>query len=205
MTFFEEINADSNTLMNRRAFIRQGVQFWTQKILGYVEQQVEPVLKGPFLRPPGALPEPLFLSFCTRCDACTAACPYEAISVQYGAGPLQDGTPVLLNLREHPCLLCEETPCISACPTGALSPVDSIRQIKIGSAVIDGLRCSAYRGSGCQTCYEVCPIQDEAIQLIEGLPIVIPDACTGCGICQHHCPEEPAAIQVFLTLAQAQF
>jgi ferredoxin-type protein NapG len=101
---------------------------------------------------------------------------------------------VLLNLIEHPCMMCEDTPCITACPTEALMPFESIAAIDIGVALIDTLTCSGFRGSGCQICYDVCPLPDQAIQLTEGLPFVQENACTGCGICAHHCPDE--AIEV---------
>ena len=188
--------------LNRQEFIQQGFQTLLQKVMGRVETTIEPLTQRTFLRPPGAQVEALFLGLCTRCDACTAACPHEAISVQYGYGTPHDGTPVLLNLKEHPCLLCEDTPCISACPTEALCAVESVSSIKIGTAVIDTLSCSAFRGSGCKVCYDVCPFPDDAIEIIEGLPFVKNDACTGCGICQHHCPEDPEAITVFSTPAQ---
>jgi MauM/NapG family ferredoxin protein len=150
----------------------------------------------PFLRPPGAVNEALFLGLCTRCDACTAMCPHETVSVLYGFGFPNDGTPVLKDLSANSCLMCEDTPCITACPTGALSPIQSIREIAIGMAVIDRLTCSAFRGSKCTTCYDVCPLKDEAIELKEGLPFVIADGCTGCGICTAHCPEKPDAISI---------
>ncbi len=184
--------------MDRQEFIRQGLRSGLARLAGELERFLQPLAERTFIRPPGAQPEALFKSLCTRCDACTAACPYEAISVHYGSGDSEDGLPVLANLREHPCLLCEDTPCITACPTEALLPVADIREIRMGTAVIDRLACTAYQGSGCRVCYDVCPIKDEAIELVEGLPIVVDDACTGCGICQHHCPEEPEAIAVLM-------
>ncbi|MBY0404641.1 MAG: 4Fe-4S dicluster domain-containing protein, partial [Cyanobacteria bacterium] len=157
---------------------------------------LEPLTQRKFIRPPGAQLEGFFLTLCTRCDACTAACPYEAISVHYGSGPPHDRTPVLINLRENPCLLCPDTPCITICPTQALLPVESPEKIKIGVAQIDIASCTAFRGSGCQTCYDVCPLLDVAIEIREGLPFVLSEGCTGCGICQKHCPVEPEAIWV---------
>lgn len=180
--------------MDRQDFLKHSVSWLGVKLIEQVEVLTAPLTKRTHLRPPGAQPEALFLSLCTQCDACTAACPHEAISVHYGSGPPHDGTPVLTNLYAHPCLMCPDTPCISVCPTQALMPLQDIRDIKIGVAYLDTLSCSGFRGSGCTLCYEVCPIPDEAIVLTEGLPFIQPDICTGCGICQHHCPD--AAISV---------
>lgn len=194
--------------LSRKEFITQGMSYMLGKMRHTWEENLQqttdtlsPLTERVFMRPPGAQFEAAFLTLCTRGDACTAACPHETIAVHYGSGPPHDGTPVLTHLQTSPCLLCEDTPCITVCPTGALQPVADIREIRIGVAELDRLSCTAFRGSGCTTCYDVCPLPDEAIKLVEGLPFVMADACTGCGICQHHCPvgegEQPAAIQVF--------
>ncbi len=43
----------------------------------------------------------------------------------------------------------------------------------------------------CNTCYNVCPMQDEAISLKDNLYPVILDGCVGCGICVERCPTRP--------------
>ncbi len=181
----------------RRDFIEEGFRSLMGHFIKSSEKALEPFTKRPFIRPPGAQVEALFLALCTRCDACTMACPHEAISVHYGSGESVDGTPVMANLRNSPCLMCEDIPCIPACPTDALLSLESVEMMNVGTAVLDRLSCTAYRGSKCSTCYDVCPIKDEAINLLEGLPLINEDLCTGCGICQKHCPEEPEAIKVF--------
>lgn len=192
--------ASPDQAISRQSFLKWGAFRMAQPLVDQfekIESWLTPMRQRKFLRPPGAQVEPVFLSLCTRCDACTAACPHEAISVHYGAGFPHDGMPVLVNLRDNPCLLCEDTPCIQACPTQALVSTEKIEDIRIGVAVIDRLSCTAFRGSGCTTCYTVCPIKDQAIQLIEGLPFIQPEACTGCGLCEHACPEDEAAVAVF--------
>ncbi len=68
-------------------------------------------------RPPGAHPdENQFLSLCTGCDACMAACPVNVIMIE----DLEKRDPLLFP-DESPCIHCPGTPCITACPTGALN------------------------------------------------------------------------------------
>ncbi len=66
-------------------------------------------------RPPGALPEKQFLQKCTGCDACMKACPVNVIMIE----DQQSRLPVIYP-EVDPCILCEDRPCIRACPTGAL-------------------------------------------------------------------------------------
>jgi MauM/NapG family ferredoxin protein len=194
----DAVNRSDSPPLDRQDFLRQGMRWLMGQVADQVESAVKPLTQRKLLRPPGAQPEPLFLAMCTRCDACTAACPHEAIAVHYGAGAPHDGTPYLWNLSQSPCLLCEDMPCIAACPTEALLPTQPA-EVRIGEAVLDTLTCTAFRGSGCKTCYDVCPFPDQAIEIRENLPFVLPDACTGCGICQHHCPTDPKSIVVMPT------
>jgi len=66
-------------------------------------------------RPPGALPEPEFLERCTGCDECMKACPVNVIMIE----DTELRYPVIYP-ETDPCIHCEDTPCISSCPTGAL-------------------------------------------------------------------------------------
>ncbi len=54
-------------------------------------------------------------------------------------------------------------------------------------AVIAGRFCLAYQHSFCTTCSERCP-EPGAIVIEQGLPRIVPEACTGCGICHEVCP-----------------
>lgn len=171
------------------------------------------------LRPPGALPEVDFLAACIRCGLCVRDCPPGNLHLSTGAGPLARhvamGTP-WFEAREIPCEMCENVPCVKACPTGALAPsLTDIRKARMGLAVlIDEESCLNFQGLRCDVCYRVCPVIDEAITLEKFsnprsdrhallLPTVHSAACTGCGKCEKSCVLDQAAIKV-LPVALAQ-
>lgn len=160
------------------------------------------------LRPPGALAEDDFLAACVRCGLCVRDCPYDILSLARleQAAPL--GTPVF-EARRGPCEMCDDIPCVKACPTGALDPaVTDINQARMGlAALVDSRACLNLQGLRCDVCYRVCPLLDQAITLEPHhnprtqrhavfVPTVHPDACTGCGKCEHACVLEEAAIRV---------
>lgn len=160
------------------------------------------------LRPPGALAEDDFLSACVRCGLCVRDCPYDILSLARleQAAPL--GTPVF-EARRGPCEMCDDIPCVKACPSGALDPaVTDINQARMGlAALVDSAACLNLQGLRCDVCYRVCPLLDKAITLEPHhnprtqrhavfVPTVHPDACTGCGKCEHACVLEEAAIRV---------
>jgi len=150
---------------------------------------------GP-LRPPGALPEREFLSTCIRCGKCSQSCPYGAIRI---AGLLDGieimGTPII-RPRRTPCYLCMKCPPV--CPSGALKrSLQKKEDVTMGIAVIDTKTCLAWQGTICRSCYDDCPILNEAITMDDKLqPVVHKNKCTGCGICENVCPADPAAIVV---------
>ncbi|GAX89795.1 Quinol dehydrogenase periplasmic component [Effusibacillus lacus] len=161
----------------------------------------------PTLRPPGARDEDEFLALCSRCGKCNQACPYDSIqmaSVDFGLGL---GTPYI-TARDNPCWLCEDFPCVNACPTEALSGIKVRSDVKMGVAVINKDACIAYKGLRCEVCYRECPLIDEAITLQYSLrpgdnihalfaPVINPEKCVGCGICEHKCVvSDPVAIKV---------
>src|SRR5688572_2858243 len=97
-----------------------------------------------WLRPPGAADEALFLERCTQCGDCAKVCPYGSITFHP-----QNGTPVIF-ADQTPCYLCEDVPCIAACATEALLPVEGRGQIRMGLASVSHRVCTA--GQGCHAC-----------------------------------------------------
>jgi ferredoxin-type protein NapG len=159
------------------------------------------------LRPPGALDEDEFLATCVRCGLCVRACPYDTLGLAKLGDDVAPGTPYFV-ARETPCYMCQDIPCMNACPTGALSPsLDEIEDAKMGVAVLVGHEtCINLRfGQYCGVCYRVCPLREESITLelhvMDDYPYQVPtvhtDKCTGCGRCEKSCILGEAAIKVF--------
>ena len=163
------------------------------------------------IRPPGALKEGDFLGACVRCGLCVRDCPYDILSLAKPEEPVATGTPYFV-ARQLPCEMCDDIPCVKACPTGALDhSLKDINKAKMGLAVlVDQENCLNFQGLRCDICYRVCPVIDKAITLEQQLnartgkhtlfiPVVHSDACTGCGKCEKACPLEVAAIKVYPT------
>lgn len=182
--------------------------------LGLYSNQVK-ALPGTVFRPPGALPEPEFLSACIRCGLCVRDCPYDTLKLADLGKGVTTGTPYF-EPRQVPCEMCTDLPCVKACPTGALDPaLKEIDKARMGLAVlIDQESCLNFLGLRCDVCYRICPALDRAITLEHRhnprsdrhamlLPTVHSDACTGCGKCEKSCVLEIPAIKV-LPIKQAK-
>jgi ferredoxin-type protein NapG len=161
------------------------------------------------LRPPGAVPETDFLGACIRCGMCVRDCPYKILGLAKPEEPVATGSPYFL-ARQLPCEMCEDIPCVKACPTGALDhQLTDINKAKMGLAVlVDQENCLNFLGLRCDVCYRVCPVIDKAITLEQQInprtgkhalfiPVVHSEHCTGCGKCEKSCVLEAAAIKVF--------
>ena len=169
------------------------------------------------LRPPGALAEAEFLSACVRCGLCVADCPYHTLKLSTFGEAVPTGTPYF-TARDIACEMCDDIPCVKACPTGALDPqVTDIGKARMGlAALVDHENCLNFLGLRCDVCYRVCPAIDQAITLESVhnprsdrhamlLPTVHSDHCTGCGKCEKSCVLPEAAIKVLpLKLAQGR-
>ncbi|CAI1677076.1 quinol dehydrogenase periplasmic component [Serratia fonticola] len=185
-------------------------------LLGLQQKQSQ-ARDGLALRPPGALAEGAFDSACIRCGQCVQACPYQTLKLATLLSPRAAGTPYFV-ARDIPCEMCEDIPCVVACPSGALDPnLTDIDQARMGLAVLlDHENCLNWQGLRCDVCYRVCPQIDKAITLelqhnertgkhAMFLPTVHSQDCTGCGKCEQACVLEQAAIKVLpMELARGQ-
>ena len=161
---------------------------------------------GILLRPPGAVEQ--FSAACIRCGQCVRACPYETLKLVGIFGEGGTGTPHF-EPRQVPCEMCEDLPCVKACPTGALAPeLVDVNKAKMGLAVlVDQETCLNFQGLRCGVCYRACPKIDKALTLEARhnirsgkhtlfLPRVHSDECTGCGKCERSCVLPIPAIKV---------
>ncbi len=169
------------------------------------------------IRPPGALAEEDFLGACIRCGLCVRDCPYDILKLAQAGEDTPIGTPYF-TARTAACEMCDDIPCVPACPTGALShDLTDIEQARMGLAVmIDQEACIAFLGLRCEVCFNICPVRGKAISITRRhnvrsgqhalfIPVVHSEACTGCGKCEQACILEKAAIKVLPThLAQGQ-
>jgi Pyruvate/2-oxoacid:ferredoxin oxidoreductase delta subunit len=88
--------------------------------------------------------------------------------------------------------------CPPVCPSGALDrTLKDKKKVRMGTAVINKKECLAWQETLCRSCYQSCPIFDEAITMDEDLrPVVDEKKCVGCGICENVCPVDTTAIVV---------
>jgi ferredoxin-type protein NapG len=208
----ERICAGSGHAVNRRRFLAEtarsacGVGL-AGLLLGLYGGQAKS-RPATALRAPGALPEEAFLAACIRCGLCVRDCPYDTLRLAKLGEPVAAGTPYFV-ARDVPCEMCDDIPCVAACPTGALDPgLSDIDDARMGVAVLVGHEaCLNYLGLRCDVCYRVCPAMGEAITLERlhnprtgkhalFIPTVHSERCTGCGKCEKACVLEKAAIKV---------
>lgn len=189
------------TLPSRRALLWSAAAGGTSALLALTEprspfhQGKTGDLSAPYLiRPPGALPEPDFLSLCLRCGECMKACPTNTIQpIWFEAGLAAVYSPTILPVLGACEPLCNV--CGRVCPTGALRPLplQEKQAAKLGTAVIDRFKCLAWEHERkCVVCDEVCPYNAVELKQIPDnpapVPYVLETRCAGCGYCEHHCP-----------------
>jgi MauM/NapG family ferredoxin protein len=155
------------------------------------------------IRPPGAVPEIVFLAACIRCGACMKACPTNTLQpIGLEAGLAAFFSPSAI-VRRGPCEPgCNA--CGQVCPTSAIRALSEEEKIwaKIGTAQILRHRCLAWEfDRKCLVCDEVCPYDAITLRKMEGIkaevPFVDETRCSGCGFCEFHCPvQNQSAIEV---------
>ena len=191
---------------DRRGLLKQGVHFFAKPAVESVQDKIDKVNEAvdkvtkrvPLIRPPGAITERQFLQDCTRCDKCIHACPKDAIvKAPKKFGFLVMGTPYI-DPKKKPCVMCDDLHCISACPDGALLPVEGPADVKMGYAILDKKKCRAYGATFCQQCVIDCPIPGAITQDKDNQPVFHKRVCTGCGVCVRSCGTVniPVAVKV---------
>lgn len=151
----------------------------------------------PFLRPPGAVAEPLFRSLCTRCGSCMRSCPSGVLMPNRESKELVSRskgllTPELVIDSDY----CREdcTNCSAACPSGAIASfsVEEKASFPIGLAQLTPAYCLLYNNRECEICKRDCPYEAISFEWSEeeylALPVIDKEKCTGCGCCQTVCP-----------------
>ena len=198
----------------RRFLIRAAGQACGAALLGMglaIYSRQSRGLPATAIRPPGALQEEDFLSACVRCGLCVRDCPYDTLKLAELGDDVITGTPYF-TARDIPCEMCDDIPCVVACPTGALQKsLTNIDDSRMGlAALVDQENCLNFQGLRCDVCYRVCPLINKAISLEPQhnprtgkhtlfIPVVHSNACTGCGKCEHACVLPEAAIKVLPT------
>jgi ferredoxin-type protein NapF len=193
--------------MDRRQFLRGGFRKTADVVLTGAEHLALQKARN-WLRPPFAVGELEFLAKCTRCDACTVACPHDVIfplSQTHGVGV--EGTPAL-DLLNKGCHLCSDWPCVNACETGALEklaqdteksadPRESEPRVldcenRLSDVSIDPTECLPYLGPECGACRDSCPVS--ALTWHGTRPVIDQDRCVGCALCREACITDPNSI-----------
>jgi ferredoxin len=152
------------------------------------------------LRPPGALDRGAFEQACIGCYRCAEVCPTTAI--RFPSPARLDAALPYVEPRDAACVLCMQ--CTLVCPTGALLPLVAElpamqKSVKMGWPKLTRPRCLPWTGAGvCRLCFEVCPYQGSAVELVgEQLgPLFHAEACVGCGLCEEACPDGAHAITI---------
>ncbi|MEN6447355.1 MAG: 4Fe-4S binding protein [Syntrophaceae bacterium] len=162
---------------------------------GMARESVQGQVADPSLiRPPGAVPEPLFRGKCVGCGECMKTCPTNTLQPAGLAAGLSGLMSPVIVPRRGPCdPACAA--CGQVCPTSAIRPLplDEKRYAKVGTAYVIPHKCIAWEfGRPCLVCDEVCPYGAVELKTVEGISVAVPfvdeTKCNGCGFCEYYCP-----------------
>ncbi|MCG7519982.1 ferredoxin-type protein NapF [Ruegeria sp. Ofav3-42] len=141
---------------------------------------------GKTARPPGSVMQG-FTDLCTKCGACSDACPEDVVAVD------PDGYPVF-RPGDNACTFCGD--CAQSCPTPALD---------IGRladwpwrATMKTESCLSMNGISCRVCQDNCEQNAIRFKLKTGgraEPTLDAESCNGCGICPTLCPADAIALE----------
>lgn len=117
---------------------------------------------------------------CTGCELCGYACSFKKAKV---FSPFKSRIQVirfhpLLNLTVS-CLLCDDAPCVKACPADALE-----QSKETGVILVDEEKCTT-----CGWCVQACPYGAMQIDL-DTKVVFVCDLCEGEPKCIEWCPED---------------
>lgn len=166
--------------ITRAQFFKKIFGFASDQVTKAVDKRVD-ALTPDQVRPPWSLSETEFLGTCEKCQSCGEICPRGIIYYHGENSYLAAGTPYL-DFRDEFCDFCGE--CVKACPSGALSFEEGMRDI--GTAIIRKNACVAFSGTMCRYCVEDCPESAITLESFK-YPKLEPDKCNGCGGCIPRC------------------
>ncbi len=183
--------------LSRKAFFKEGFMHMAKSVYSAVEKKVEKSVKRIVIRPPFAVSEVAFIALCTGgCDKCVKACPHDAIALWEKPGSVTGIKTPRIAPDKAPCYICEDFPCVEACPTGALQREED-DPLKMGNVLLRlGCHKKEMKDPFCDYCVDRCPVPG-AIHMddVKG-PIVNHKKCVGCGVCEYACPARPSAIKI---------
>lgn len=207
LTLFKTETYRPESGLSRRGFLAAASSGIAASFLASSHPTV--ILQSPgLIRPPGALPEALFLDTCIRCGSCMNICPTNTLQpVMLEAGLARLWSPRLIQRLapcEATCNLCGQL-----CPTQAIRSLQQSEKVvaKIGTAKIDRRMCLAWEHDRlCLICDEQCPYNAIELKDVEGLkrPIVFEHRCAGCGMCESKCPIEGESAIIVLPVGEVR-
>jgi ferredoxin len=176
--------------------------------LSGIEEDSSRADAGPHLPilPPGGRDVEHYLSRCSGCQACVAACPVKVLKAVGSIHPSLDYTE---DYCQYSCVECGRI-----CPTGAINflDVEEKRRTRVAlSSLSPDLCVVVAKGQACGACAEVCPTR--ALRMIpfenapvQGLTIPAFDEpyCIGCGACLVVCPARPVAFSLTAVRRQSE-